>query len=188
MPELTSGQSINKALELILNEFDNAFIAGEDIGIYGGAFGVTDGLLTKFGEERIKDTPIAEDVIAGLAVGASMTSEAFNTVIPGFNWVLAIVVFLFSYSTMISWYYYGNKGWKYLFGDSTISLYQGMYLGCTVLGAIASLGNVIDFSDMMILAMAFPNILGLYMMSGEVRADLRDYFARVKSGAIKKFK
>ena len=75
MPELTSGQSINKALELILNEFDNAFIAGEDIGIYGGAFGVTDGLLTKFGEERIKDTPIAEDVIAGLAVGASMTNS-----------------------------------------------------------------------------------------------------------------
>ena len=75
MPELTSGQSINKALELILNEFDNAFIAGEDIGIYGGAFGVTDGLLAKFGEERIKDTPIAEDVIAGLAVGASMTNS-----------------------------------------------------------------------------------------------------------------
>ena len=47
MPELTSGQSLNKALELILNEFDNAFIAGEDIGIYGGAFGVTDGLLAK---------------------------------------------------------------------------------------------------------------------------------------------
>jgi len=75
MPELTSGQSINKALELILDQYDNAFIAGEDIGIYGGAFGVTDGLLAKFGEERIKDTPIAEDVIAGLAVGASMTNS-----------------------------------------------------------------------------------------------------------------
>jgi pyruvate/2-oxoglutarate/acetoin dehydrogenase E1 component len=75
MPELTSGQSINRALELILDQYDNAFIAGEDIGIYGGAFGVTDGLLAKFGEERIKDTPIAEDVIAGLAVGASMTNS-----------------------------------------------------------------------------------------------------------------
>jgi AGCS family alanine or glycine:cation symporter len=51
-----------------------------------------------------------------------------------------------------------------------------------------SLGAVIDFSDMMILAMAFPNILGLYLMSGEVSADLKDYMARVKSGAIKKFK
>ena len=73
MPELTTGQALNKALSLILEQNPTAFIAGEDIGIYGGAFGVTDGLLAQFGEERIKDTPIAEDVIAGLAVGASMT-------------------------------------------------------------------------------------------------------------------
>ena len=68
MPELTTGQALNKALSLILEQNTTAFIAGEDIGIYGGAFGVTDGLLAQFGEERIKDTPIAEDVIAGLAV------------------------------------------------------------------------------------------------------------------------
>ena len=48
---------------------------------------------------------------------------------------------------MISWYYYGDKGWKYLFGSSSIKVYQGMYLGCIVLGSVASLGNVIDFSD-----------------------------------------
>ena len=75
MHELSVGQAINNALSLILKEHPNAFIAGEDIGIYGGAFGVTDGLLETFGEERIKDTPIAEDVIAGLAVGASMTDS-----------------------------------------------------------------------------------------------------------------
>ena len=75
MPELSVGQAINNALSLILKEYPNAFIAGEDIGIYGGAFGVTDGLLETFGEERIKDTPIAEDVIAGLAVGAAMTDS-----------------------------------------------------------------------------------------------------------------
>jgi pyruvate dehydrogenase E1 component beta subunit len=75
MHELSVGQAINNALSLILKEHPNAFIAGEDIGIYGGAFGVTDGLLETFGEERIKDTPIAEDVIAGLAVGAAMTDS-----------------------------------------------------------------------------------------------------------------
>jgi pyruvate/2-oxoglutarate/acetoin dehydrogenase E1 component len=75
MLELSVGQAINNALSLILKEHPNAFIAGEDIGIYGGAFGVTDGLLETFGEERIKDTPIAEDVIAGLAVGAAMTDS-----------------------------------------------------------------------------------------------------------------
>ena len=76
MPELTTGQALNKALSLILEQTPTAFIAGEDIGIYGGAFGVTDGLLAHFGEDRIKDTPISEDVIAGLAVGASMTGES----------------------------------------------------------------------------------------------------------------
>ena len=75
MLELSVGQAINNALSLILKEHPNAFIAGEDIGIYGGAFGVTDGLLETFGDERIKDTPIAEDVIAGLAVGAAMTDS-----------------------------------------------------------------------------------------------------------------
>ena len=73
MHDLTTGQALNKALSLILEQNPTAFIAGEDIGIYGGAFGVTDGLLAQFGEDRIKDTPISEDVIAGLAVGASMT-------------------------------------------------------------------------------------------------------------------
>ena len=89
---------------------------------------------------------------------------------------------------MISWYYYGDKGWKYLFGSSSIKVYQGMYLSCIVLGSIASLGNVIDFSDMMILGMAFPNILGLYFFAKEVKFDLKDYFSRIKSGKIKKFK
>ena len=54
MPELTVGQAINNALSRILKEYPNSFIAGEDIGIYGGAFGVTEGLLKTFGEERIK--------------------------------------------------------------------------------------------------------------------------------------
>ena len=75
MPKLTVGQAINNALSRILKEYPNSFIAGEDIGIYGGAFGVTEGLLKTFGEERIKDTPIAEDAIAGLAVGAAMTDS-----------------------------------------------------------------------------------------------------------------
>ena len=92
--------------------------------------------------------------------GAELTSAAFGSAISWFPYILSIVVFLFSYSTMISWYYYGDKGWKYLFGSSSIKVYQGMYLGCVVLGSVASLGNVIDFSDMMILSCGFPNIIG----------------------------
>jgi len=75
MPELTTGQAIREALSLCLDTNKTTFIAGEDIGVYGGAFGVTDGLLEKYGEDRIKDTPISEDVIAGLAVGAAITGS-----------------------------------------------------------------------------------------------------------------
>lgn len=74
MPEtIRYAQAVNHALHLLLSHDERVFMAGEDIGIYGGAFGVTDGLLGAFGEERIRDTPISEEVIAGLAVGAAMT-------------------------------------------------------------------------------------------------------------------
>jgi pyruvate dehydrogenase E1 component beta subunit len=73
MPEMSTGQAIKKALSLCLDNYEEAFLAGEDIGIYGGAFGVTDGLLEQYGENRVKDTPISEDVIAGLGVGAAIT-------------------------------------------------------------------------------------------------------------------
>ena len=74
MPEtMRYAQAVNQALRLLMSSDDRVFMAGEDIGIYGGAFGVTDGLLEAFGEGRIRDTPISEEVIAGLAVGAAMT-------------------------------------------------------------------------------------------------------------------
>ena len=121
-------------------------------------------------------------------VGASMTSEAFDSVIPGFKWILAIVVFLFSYSTIISWYYYGDKGWKYLFGSSSIKVYQGMYLGCIVLGSVVSLGNVIDFSDMMILSCGFPNIIGCLFLLPLLKTKLDDYWSRYQAGEFKTYK
>ncbi|MFP5333008.1 MAG: alpha-ketoacid dehydrogenase subunit beta, partial [Acidimicrobiia bacterium] len=74
MPEQTTyAKAVNAALRLLLAEDDRVFLAGEDIGVYGGAFGVTDGLVGEFGEGRVRDTPISEDAIAGLAVGAAMT-------------------------------------------------------------------------------------------------------------------
>ena len=122
--------------------------------------------------------------------GAQLTSSAFESVISWFPMLLVVAIFLFAFSTMISWSYYGLKAWTYLFGQSkwTEYSYKLLFLIFIIVGSSVSLGAVIDFSDMMILAMAFPNILGLYLMSGEVKTDLQDYLARVKSGAIKKFK
>ncbi|MEX0996091.1 MAG: amino acid carrier protein [Flavobacteriaceae bacterium] len=118
--------------------------------------------------------------------GAQLTSDAFQTVISWFPYVLAGAIFLFAFSTMISWSYYGMRAWTYLFGKSkrTEMVYKLLFLVFVVIGASVSLGAVLDFSDMMILAMAFPNIIGLYLMSGEVRQDLRDYMVKLKAGEL----
>jgi pyruvate/2-oxoglutarate/acetoin dehydrogenase E1 component len=73
MPDTTYAKAVGEALRLSLAEDDRVFLAGEDIGVYGGAFGVTDGLMADFGEERVRDTPISEDAIAGMAIGAAIT-------------------------------------------------------------------------------------------------------------------
>lgn len=121
--------------------------------------------------------------------GSALTSAAFSSVLPWFKYILLIAIVLFAFSTMISWSYYGMKSWTYLFGNTKKmeNLYKILFLAFVVVGSSASLGAVIDFSDMMILGMAFPNILGLYFMSSEVKNDLKDYFKRLKSGEIKKY-
>jgi AGCS family alanine or glycine:cation symporter len=121
--------------------------------------------------------------------GSQLTSAAFSSVFSWFDWVLLIAIMLFAFSTMISWSYYGLKAWTYLFGDSRFkaNLYKFIFLLFIVIGASTSLGAVLDFSDLMILGMAFPNILGLLILVGEVRNDLKDYLYRIKSGEIRRF-
>lgn len=123
--------------------------------------------------------------------GAALTSAAFSSSLGDWSlYVLSFAVVLFAFSTMISWSYYGLKAWTYLFGETKSAglVYKFIFLIFVVVGSSVGLGAVIDFSDLMILGMAFPNVLGLILMSGEVSADLKDYFARIKSGAIKRFK
>ena len=123
--------------------------------------------------------------------GSALTSAAFSSSLGDWSlYVLSFAVVLFAFSTMISWSYYGLKAWTYIFGETKIAglIYKFIFLVFVVIGASVGLGAVIDFSDLMILGMAFPNILGLLIMSGEVKRDLKDYFIRIKSGAIKRFK
>lgn len=123
--------------------------------------------------------------VEGMA-GAQLTSDAFGSQISWFPYVLALAVFLFAFSTMISWSYYGMRAWTYLFGKSkkTEYAYKMLFLVFVVIGASVSLGAVLDFSDMMILAMSFPNIIGLYIMSGEVKTDLDKYWADLKANKL----
>lgn len=122
--------------------------------------------------------------------GSELTSAAFDSIFPWFSMMLAFAILLFAFSTMISWSYYGLKAWTYLFGNSKTAdySYKIVFLVFIVVGSSVGLGAVLDFSDLMILGMAFPNILGLLLLSKEVRTDLKSYFDRIKSGAIKKFK
>lgn len=127
---------------------------------------------------------------SGQLGGVSLTSAAFASAIPWFPVVLSVAVILFALSTMISWSYYGLKAWTYLFGESKVAniTYKAIFCFFVVVGSAMSLGAVFDFGDIMIFAMAFPNVLGLYFLAPEIRTDLKDYLARVKSGAIKKYK
>ena len=122
--------------------------------------------------------------------GSELTSQAFGSVISWFPYILTIAILLFAFSTMISWSYYGLKSWTFLFGKSKYSelSYKIMFMMFVIIGSSASLGSVVDFSDMMILAMAFPNIIGLLIMSNEVKSDLQSYLTKLKNGTIKKYK
>jgi len=122
--------------------------------------------------------------------GVQMTSYAFATVFPWFPSVLAVCVFLFAYSTMISWSYYGEKAACYLFGQTRqVALaYRLGFLACIVIGTVSSLKNVLDFSDMMVLAMAFPNILGACLLAPKVRGLADDYWHRYRGGEMRAYR
>jgi AGCS family alanine or glycine:cation symporter len=114
--------------------------------------------------------------------GAAMTTSAMRSQIEWFPYVLSAAVMLFAYSTMISWSYYGERCWSYLFGDRSSMIYKIVFILFVVLGSIMSANNVLDLSDLMILGMAFPNILGAILLSGKVRRSLDDYWAKLKNG------
>ncbi len=121
--------------------------------------------------------------------GVALTSAAFESSVSWFPWILTLAVVLFAFSTMISWSYYGLKAWTYLFGESMITdiVYKVMFLSFVVIGSSMELGSVIDFSDAMIFAMAFPNMLGIYFLLPVVKKELNEYWAEYKAGTLQKF-
>lgn len=114
--------------------------------------------------------------------GAALTSAAMDSQIPGFRYVLAVATFLFAYSTMISWSYYGERCWSWLFGESLSHVYRGIFLVFTFLGSIISATEVMEFGDLMIFGMMIPNMLGLVLLSGGVARDLKSYWEKLRSG------
>ncbi len=130
----------------------------------------------------------AYEAIRAANNGAALTSRAFGQHITWFPYVLAVAVMLFAYSTMISWSYYGERSWVWLFGDKSSRIYQVIFLVTVFLGSIVTSTNVLNFGDLMILGMAFPNLLGVFLLSGKVRKDLDDYWAKYKAGEFRAYK
>ncbi len=128
--------------------------------------------------------PAYESIIAANQ-GAALTSRAFSEHIPFFSHVLSLAVFLFAYSTMISWSYYGERCAVWLFGAKASLPYKVLFLTFTFLGSVITATQILNFGDLMILGMAFPNLLGVYILSGKVKSMLDDYWQRFKSGQFK---
>ncbi len=116
--------------------------------------------------------------------GAALTAVAFGSVISWFPIILSVSVVLFAYSTMISWSYYGERSWTYVFGEQYSMVFRAIFVIFVVLASITSAGNILDFSDLLILSMAFPNIIALYLLQGKVADALKEYLAKLRSGEL----
>ena len=114
--------------------------------------------------------------------GAGITSKAFAEYIPYSDVFLTVAVVLFAVSTMISWSYYGLQSWKYLFGRGEVSdlTYKLLFLIFVVIGSAASMNSIWAFSDAMIFAMVFPNMVGLYFLFPIVKKELTKYLNAIK--------
>ncbi|MCH1547404.1 MAG: alanine:cation symporter family protein, partial [Flavobacteriaceae bacterium] len=115
--------------------------------------------------------------------GAGITSKAFAEYIPYSGVFLTIAVVLFAVSTMISWSYYGLQSWKFLFGRGKVAdmTYKILFLVFVIIGAAASMNSIWAFSDAMIFAMVFPNMVGLYFLFPIVKEQLNKYLKAIKS-------
>ncbi|USQ78939.1 alanine:cation symporter family protein [Ornithinimicrobium faecis] len=122
------------------------------------------------------------------ASGVLLTSDAFESVVSWFPILLAVAVALFAFSTLITWSYYGQKAWEYLFGRAraSIVIYKTVFCVFTVMGCVLTLGEVVAFADSFLFVCAFVNILGLYLLLPVIKSEMKEYLADRKSGELLK--
>lgn len=118
------------------------------------------------------------------ALGFQLVATAFGSEVSGFSILLTIAVCLFAFSTIISWSYYGEQCWRYLTGDRFPLAYRAVYVGATFIGSVTQPSAVLAFSDMMLFAIAIPNLAGCMLLSGQVAIALEDYWQRLRTGQM----
>ena len=113
----------------------------------------------------------------GTGGGILLTSEAFSTVLPWFKYILMVAVFLFAFSTMITWSYYGEQAISYLLGPSKAvsNTYKIIFCLFAVVGASSNLGNVLDFCDATLFMMCVPNLIGVYLLLPVIKSELNEF-------------
>ena len=124
-----------------------------------------------------------EMLMGGGISGIELTSAAFASKLSWSPLPLSIIAFMFAFSTMLAWAYYGTKGWTYIVGEGRGKELFFSLIFCVfiVIGASVQLGAILDFADALIFVMAIPNLLGLYIMAPEVKQDLKEYWTRVSA-------
>ncbi|NBB98461.1 MAG: amino acid carrier protein [Alphaproteobacteria bacterium] len=128
--------------------------------------------------------------VGDVAPGVPLTSAAFGSAFGWAPYALSVAVILFAFSTMITWSYYGMKGWTYIVGEGKTKemIFKLIFCFFVFVGAVSSLGSVLDFSDAALFAMGVVNVIGLYLLMPIVKRELKSYMDRLESGEIKAFK
>ncbi|MCV6613521.1 MAG: alanine:cation symporter family protein [Cellvibrionaceae bacterium] len=133
-------------------------------------------------------TVYGSDLMSSGLEGVALTSAAFESTVSWSPYPLAVAALLFAFSTMISWAYYGQQAWQYLVGDNQILSLGFKLVFCffVALGCVMQLEAVLKFSDALVFLIAVPNIIGLYIMVPEVKAEVNNYLAKIRAGEIAK--
>jgi len=132
-------------------------------------------------------TTIYEPGMAGNGMqGIELTSQAFGDTLSWSTVPLSFIAILFAFSTMLSWSYYGLKGWTYILGESKKAeiVFKAIFCAFGALGCMIQLDAVLEFSDALVFVIALPNILGLYILAPVIKRELNSYQTRLRSGEI----
>ncbi len=144
------------------------------------------GVLCLFTSFAIVFSGVLDNSQIGQISGIELASNAFQSVIPFFPVILSIIAVLFAMSTLISWGYYGQKAWTFLFGEGKkrVLTFDLLYCLFIVIGSAMNVQSIINITDAMMIAMCVPNIIVLYILAPEIKEDLKEYCRRYKLGKL----
>ncbi len=144
------------------------------------------GILCLFTSFTIVFSGILEETTIGQISGIELASNAFQSVIPFFPIILSIIAVLFAMSTLISWAYYGQKAWTFLLGEGKkrVIAFNLIYCLFIIIGSAMNVKSIIDITDAMMIAMCVPNLITLYILAPEIKADLKEYCRKFKVGKL----